>query len=304
MDNVTIRSKVYQFIREYFYKNDFLEVETPYLCQSPGMEPHIGPFETTYRPEMNPGKEQTLYLPSSPEYAMKRLLCRGYQNIFQICKSFRNGEHSDMHNPEFTILEWYMAGTDYTQMMDDTEGLIKYVHAGLLSPNTHFNTSSPWQRMTVREAMIQHARIDIEKETLTDEDFYKEFVSNVEPHLGKDAPTFIFDYPVSQASLARKKKSDPRYAERFELYINGVELCNGFSELTDAAEQEARFLEEQKQKAANYGKTFPIDHSFLDALKNGMPESSGNALGVDRLIMLLTGLKTIQDVLSFPFGTN
>jgi len=223
------------------------------------------------------------------------------------------------HNPEFTMLEWYRSNAGYVDIMDDTEKLIKYIDQQLQVPSSKLQ--GDWERITVREAFQRYAGMNLDE--LRDEEnlrasvlkkgyelgvhytwddlFFLVLLNEIEPHLGKDRPQFLIDYPASQAALARKKADDPFYAERFELYIDGVELCNAFGELVDPIEQRKRLEEEWQQRKEMGKETYPIDEMFLEALKT-MPPSGGNALGIDRLVMVLLGKKSIEEVLLFPWG--
>ncbi|MDP3985417.1 MAG: EF-P lysine aminoacylase EpmA [bacterium] len=319
-------------IRQWFINQGFLEVNTPSLVRAAGQEPYLDPFEVAVRDER--GNKTPGFLVTSPEYALKKLLVAGFPKIFSLASAFRNNEPADeFHNPEFTMLEWYRAGSDYRGIMEDTEQLVSSLartfHSTGCKTHRAFNFSAPWERLTVAEAFLRHANIDLDEiigelsdfagvagrfrdvlqkrgervrgDETFDECFFKIFLTYIEQKLGRGKPTFLYDYPASMASLARLKKEDTRYAERVEVYIEGVELANGFSELCDENEQRSRFLEEQEIRLREGKAVHPIDESFLAALGSGMPESSGIALGVDRLIMLLLDAKSIRDVLFFPW---
>ena len=295
----------------------YQEVETPLLVPAPGMEPHIRAFEVPFVPETDLGRERTLYLHTSPEYAMKRLLSDGSGPIFQICKVFRNGEVSPTHNPEFTMLELYRPHADYRAIMDDLESVLAAA-ADAQSRANPFRRR-PYERVTVREALRRETGIDLREAhdapTLADaanrvgvrtepgdgfdEVFFRLFLERVEPRLGRDRPAFLIDYPASMAALARLSPRDPSVAERFELYADGLELANGFSELTDAAEQRRRLEEERAFRVARGRPAYPLDEKFLEAVER-MPPSGGVALGLDRVLMLLLGAGRIEDVLLFP----
>lgn len=322
------RVRLTQAIRAFFASQGFTEVETPALQVSPGLEPHLFAFATEL---VAPGgARRTLYLHTSPEFAMKKLLVAGMPRIFQLARVFRNGERAATHHPEFTMLEWYRAGADYTALMADCEGLL-----GALVPEgvktlrwrgLECDPAAPCERLTVAEAFRRHTGIDIlatapdphapsldllAKEATAigivphagdawDDLFFRIFLERIEPKLGLGRATILYDYPVSMAALSRVKRSDPRVAERMELYVCGLELANGFSELTDAAEQRRRFEADMDLKERRYGERYPIDEDFLAALEHGLPESTGIALGVDRLMMLATGADAIEDVLWAP----
>ena len=328
--NFLLRAKIIALIRDFFYKENFLEVETPSLVNLPGMEPYLDPVKVN----LNLKEDQKIsgYLITSPEYAMKKILAGGFSKIFQICKSFRAGDAiDDLHNPEFTILEWYRTDADYADIMRDTERLIAYVYKNLkegrdsekleikYQGNT-INLAPPWERLTMKEAFRKYAKIDLDSNldresikesaqekgyTVNDKDsyddiFFKIFLSEIEPCLGQSQPTILSDWPAQMAALSKVKKDDPRYAERFEVYIGGLELGNAFSELLDPGEQKKRLLEEQELRKRLGKDEYGIDEEFLEALEGGFPESGGIAVGVDRIVMLFLDTKNIEDVLFFP----
>ncbi len=319
------RARLYAAVRDHFAAQGFEEVETPCLVPAPGMEPHIRAFEVPFVPETPDGKAATLYLHTSPEYAMKRLLAHGFERIFQFARVFRNGEIAQLHNPEFTMLEFYRAGADYRAIMEDTENIVAAAAAAVAGePAATVNGSRvdlrpPFERLTVRDALLGRTGLDLRQlptaESLQraaegkghrfagprsfEDVLLQVFLTSVEPTLGRERPTFLIDYPASMASLARLKPSDPAVAERVELYVGGVELANGFSELTDAAEQRARLMDEQEQRRRAGVPVYPLDERFLEAVGR-MPTASGIALGLDRLLMLLLGAERIDDVLLFP----
>jgi lysyl-tRNA synthetase class 2 len=262
---------------------------------------------------------------------MKKLLVGGLPRIFQLAHVFRNGERSRTHHPEFTMLEWYRAGASYRDLMDDCEAMLCDSLAAAGNPSFTWegrtsDPSLPWQRLSVADAFAQFCGIDLlatapdplhpslallaaaAAETGVEphpgdawEDlFFRLFLDRIEPHLGSPAPTILYDYPISLAALSRAKPGDARLAERFELYVCGLELANAFGELTDASTQRARFSADRARKRALYGYDYPVDDDFLTALEHGMPESAGIALGVDRLVMLATGATSIEEVLWAP----
>jgi lysyl-tRNA synthetase class 2 len=290
------RARLVSVVRAFFEARDFLEVETPVLVPSPGLDVHLDAFAVGER-----------YLSTSPEYAMKRLLADGYPRIFQIAKAFRRDELGEHHNPEFTMLEWYRAPGSVEDVMRDTEQLVAAVTGGtlLLEEQPH-DTRPPFLRMTVVEAFERFAGVRPEQ-TLAlaehdEESFFRLLIDRVEPGILKLArAVFLTEYPASQASLAQRKPTDPRVAERFELYAGGVELCNGFGELTDPVEQRERLERDRRTRAARGLPDYPIDKKFLAALERGLPPCAGNALGLDRLIALACGSRRIGDVMAFPW---
>lgn len=298
--NLVARSRVLSLTRRYFEHERFLEVDTPLLVPSPGLDVHLDAMAADGG-----------YLITSPEYQLKRLLVGGVPRAFQISHVFRKDEVGARHNPEFTMLEWYRAFADVDDVMIDTEELVAgMVHAlsggiEVQVGDTVVNCEPPFERIPVAEAFERFANIK-ESDALTmsekdEEQFFRLLVDVVEPSLAKiDHPVFLTEYPISQASLARAKPGDPRVAERFELYVGGIELCNGFGELTDAKEQRARFERDQKTRADIGKEVYPIDQRFLAALEEGLPPSAGNALGLDRLIALVTGEAEIGRVMPFP----
>ncbi len=290
------RARLLDLIRFRLTAGGYLEVETPTLVPMPGMEPHITAFESEYRPELGPLAARRLYLHTSPEYAMKRLLGDGFGSVFQICKVFRNGEVAATHNPEFTMLEFYRSPGAVDALMDDLEELIRRAGAQLGCKTPGLALDGPFERLTVKEAFELHAR----RAPPEDEDeFYRVMLAKVEPRLGRGRPTFLTEYPASMASLARLKPGDPSVSERFELYAGGAELANGFGELNDAVEQRRRLIAEQGQRSTAEREVYPLDERFLEAVGR-MPPSAGVAVGLDRLLMVLLGIDRIVDVLLFP----
>jgi elongation factor P--(R)-beta-lysine ligase len=325
--NLIRRGAILQGIRRYFLREGFVEVETPCLVPSPGMEPHLSALEVLVtRPE---GVREKKYLRTSPEYAMKKLLGDGWEKIFQVCKVFRDGEFGDTHEVEFTMLEWYRTGADYRKIMEDCETLLHFLSVEVLGRSEltyqgrRIDLSPPAQRMSVHQAMRTHGGVEIEKNLhgsalleeaksrgyrfdpgaaySFDEVFFKIFLEAVEPRLGIPKPTILYDYPASMAALARLKPGNPAWAERFELYVCGLELANAFSELVDPLEQQRRFESEQRLRSALGRPVYPIDRELLRALSR-MPPSAGIALGVDRLAMLFCDAAKIQDVMAFPLS--
>ncbi len=292
-DALRLRAAMIRAIRRFFLDQDFLEVETPVRIPAPAPESHIDPVTSG-----------DWFLQTSPELCMKRLLAAGYPKIFQICRCFRAGERGVRHLPEFTLLEWYRAGSDYRALMDDCEALIAgvAVELGLGGAVTwqgrRIDLAPPWERLTVREAFARYAPLTVE-EALGRGVFDETMAFEIEPHLGREKPLFLYEYPVSQGALARVKAADRSVAERFELYIASLELANAFSELTDAEEQRRRFEEVSRERLRSNCPLTPMPEPFLAALSR-MPPSAGIALGVDRLAMILADRAGIDTVVAFP----
>jgi len=286
------RAAILQAVRAFFVERGYLEVETPQRIPAPAPESYIDAIPA-----------DGWFLHTSPELCMKRLLASGYERLFQICHCWRAGERGSLHIPEFSILEWYRSGTDYHSLMHECEALLPYVARAIGLPNPFYyrarpvDLASPWEKISVREAFWRYARVSPE-EALERDAFDALMVSEIEPHLGVGRPTFLLDYPVQRGALARPKPDDPSLAERFELYIAGLELANAFSELTDVEEQRARFTREETYRRSLGRQPYPTAHKFLDELSN-MPPSAGIALGVDRLVMLFTDAATIDEVVAF-----
>jgi lysyl-tRNA synthetase class 2 len=305
---LALRATLLASIRCFFEKRDFVEVETPAIVPSPGLDVHLAAFEVRAA-----NGEPVGWLATSPEYQMKRLLSAGAERIFQLCRSYRADEHGRHHECEFTMLEWYRANATSDDVIHDTEELVAFVanalakkgDSPLVSPAKPTPAkrelapfSAPWQRVTVDEALQVHANVALDAIVHDQERFFRLWAEEVQPRLGDEQPVVVTDWPSSMASLARLKPNG--MADRFEVFFRGVELCNGFGELTDAAEQRRRFQRDQAERRAANLPVYPIDERFLDDLARGMPESGGNALGVDRLLMLLAGTDSIQAVVAFP----
>ena len=326
---LAVRQRVLMSMRTWFAGEDFAEVDTPILQVSPGNEVHLHAFKTELKDPH--GGSTVRYLHTSPEFAMKKLLVAGMPRLYQFAHTFRNTERSSRHHPEFTMLEWYRANATIRAIMDDCIGLVRAAaraagRAKFAANDMVCDPFAAWDEISVPEAFQRYAGIDLlatmpdahnpdaallAKEAARigvhvsegdgwDDLFFRIIGERIEPHLGKDRPAFLCDYPVSQAALARPKPSDQRLAERFELYICGIELANAFGELTDAEEQERRFKADMDLKEKLYGERYPIDADFIAALRHGMPESAGIALGLDRLAMLCCGTERIDDVLWLP----
>ncbi len=293
--------EVRRLIREWFRKNGFLEIETPALVHATGQEPYLDPFTLTVKNES--GQAEPAFLITSPEYAHKKLLAAGFPKIFELARCFRNGEpQSRLHQPEFTLLEWYRANADYQEIMGDVEQLVNFVFLNLQTkyprPMT-IDFTPPWERLSVSDAFRQYAELDLE--TVKDETtFFKIFLTQIESRLGQKKPTILYDYPASMAALAKIKKNDRRYAERFEVYLKGQEIANAFSELTDAAEQKNRFQREQEERKKTNRPIYPLDQEFLASLTE-MPGAGGIALGIDRLSMILLDAPSLHEVIFFPY---
>jgi lysyl-tRNA synthetase class 2 len=282
------RVAILRAVRAWFEAEGFVEVEPAALVVSPGAEVHVEAFEADGR-----------YLHTSPEFAMKKLLAAGEEKIFSLGKVWRRGEEGPLHAPEFTMLEWYRAGAPYRHVMDDCVALARLAAAetdGTLRWKDRVcDPHAAPEFLTVREALERHSGV---RETLS-HDAFAASITKVEPHLGAPALTLLHEYPINEAALAQRTQHDASVAERFELYACGVELANGFGELTDSAEQRARLVADMAEKQKRYGKSWPIDEDFLAALAH-MPPASGVALGFDRLVMLASGARSVHDVLWTP----
>jgi lysyl-tRNA synthetase class 2 len=287
-----MRALIIQTIRAFFIGRGYLEIETPNLIPAPAPETHIDAVRAANG-----------FLHTSPELCMKRLLSMGYSAIFQICKCYRGGERGRHHLPEFTLLEWYRAGADYMDIMKECEEMIRSVAAEMGRGDRiqymgrEIDLKGPWQRMTVHEAFQRYSPMSLEDALDTDR-FDEIMVLHIEPGIDISRPLFLYDYPPSLAALSRIKRSDPLLAERFELYMGGLELANAFSELTDVDEQVKRF-EKERERRRQLGKAdYPFPDRFIKELGN-MPDSAGIAFGIDRLVMLFADKETIDDVVSF-----
>ena len=322
------RNRIQAATRQFFAERGFIEVETSILQASPGNETHLHALATEWRrPD---GARVPFYLHTSPEFACKKLLAAGETRISTFARVFRNREHGALHAPEFTMLEWYRAREPYETLMDDCATLLGTVAEATATRFWTFRgcEADPRlkpERLTVAQAFLRHAGIDLmasvgqqgpDRTALAaaasaqgvriagDDDwsdiFSRILSERIEPQLGRGRPTILYEYPVSEAALARPKPDDPRFAERFELYVCGVELANAFAELTDPIEQRRRFESDMTAKEGIYGERYPIDEDFLAALSR-MPPASGIALGFDRLVMLATGASRVEQVMWTPF---
>jgi lysyl-tRNA synthetase class 2 len=290
--NLYLRARVVQAVRSFFIDRRYLEVDTPIRIPAPAPEAHIDAVAS-----------EEYYLQTSPELCMKQLLAAGYPRIFQLCKCFRNKERGRKHLPELTMLEWYRTGGNYHDLMDDCQDLIGFIAEKTTGSNLlryqeqSIQLEPPWPRLAVAEAFRQYVSMEVE-EALAKDCFEEIMVDHIEPHLGTTVPTFLYDYPAALGALARLKPENNLVAERFELYIAGIELCNGFSELTDPLEQHGRFESEQKLRQSLNKPVYPMPQKFLVSL-NDMPAACGNALGLDRLVMLFADTANIDDVVTF-----
>jgi len=290
--NLQLRARIIQAIRNFFVVQDYIEIETPIRIPAPAPEAYIDAVESG-----------DWFLQTSPELCMKRLLAAGAQQIFQICKCFRQAERGHRHLPELTLLEWYRIDSNYQDLMNECEALISCVARKIGSEDIlvyqgdKIKLSPPWPRISVNGAFKKYGSSSLEV-ALQQDQFDEIMAAQIEPHLGRTRPVFLYDYPASRAALAKLKSKNSRYAERFELYIGGLEICNAFSELTDAAEQRRRFELEQDQRCKAGKPVYPMPEKFLTALKD-LPTAAGNALGIDRLIMLFADAKHIDDVVAF-----
>ncbi len=313
LENLTKRARILQQIRAFFAERGVLEVETPTLSAAALTDPAIDSLHTCY---IGPGHANglNLYLHTSPEFPMKRLLAAGSGPIYQIARVFRQGEAGRRHNPEFTLLEWYRPDFNHHALMDEVEELVASI----------LRLKGKAERLSYCDAFLQFAGIDPLQASITelreaalrlgtggfdageDRDLWLDLIlsHSVEPHLGNNGLCFLTDYPASQAALARLSPDNPAVAERFELYYKGVELANGFHELGDSAEQRKRFESELAERAALGREPYPVDERLLAALESGFPDCAGVALGVDRLVMLAVGADSLDEVIAFTIGKS
>ncbi len=290
-ENLEIRAEVIRSVRGFFYAEGYLEVGTPARIPAPAPEQHVD------APEAG-----EWFLHTSPELCMKRLLAAGFKKIYQICHCFRSGERGRRHLPEMTLLEWYTAHADYRDMMEQCERLIRHVvkksgRDRLQYQGETIDLTGSWERLTVAEAFERYGSLPVDRALETGR-FDEILGLEIEPALGRGRPLFLYDYPAACGALARRKVSNPEIAERFELYICGLELCNAFSELCDPDEQRARFVKAMAQRDVAGKAHYPLPEKFLAALKD-MPAAAGNALGIDRLVMLVSDSARIDDVVTF-----
>jgi elongation factor P--(R)-beta-lysine ligase len=299
--------------RAFFTARGYMEAETRYAVATPGEEVHLRAFRTEH--EFSDGRAETLWLHTSPEFAMKKLLAGDAGPIFQLARVWRNGEGSDLHSSEFTMLEWYRPNADMSSLIDETADFLRAVLPPTVTCRGVTTDIATVERLSVADAFTRYVGADVlatagdaaalaatagtalrESETWEDL-FFRLLLERVEPHLGRAHPTFLTHWPAEQAALARRDPSDPRVAERFELFVCGIELANAFVELTDPAEQRARFAADRARRHAMSGEDWPIDEDFLAALSHGMPACAGIALGFDRLAMIASGADRIDQVL-------
>jgi len=286
------RAHILRGIRQFLTERGYLEVETPHRIPTPAPESHIDAVSSI-----------TWFLHTSPELCMKRMMAAGYEKVFQICRCWRERERGSLHLPEFTLLEWYRAGDDYRSLMEECEELIRFMAQAIgMGQTIHFreceiDLSSPWERISVNEAFQRYPRTTV-TEALEKNLFDEVMVQEIEPKLGLTKPTFIYDYPAERGALARLKSEDPTVAERFELYMGGLELANGFSELVDSEEQRRRFQVENENRKILGKSVYSMPDRFLAELDN-MPPSAGIALGIDRLVIVFLDAETIDEVVAF-----
>lgn len=337
-ENIIIRSKILRLVREFFWSQDFLEIEVPLIVKYPGQEPHLSPMKVIFHDEKK--QEYIGRLVTSPEYTLKKMLAVGFEKVFYISKVFRDYESfGGTHNPEFTMIEWYRAGEGILKLMEDCEKLFDLLFGNVLNkfqnPSSKFQINSKfqipnnilklkqtkWCRIHMRELWKKYVNVDLDrylnKESMFDlckkmgffpkenesyEDlFYRIFLNKIEPELANLGAVFVHHYPAPMAGLSKIDPNDPGYAERFELYVNGLELANAFGELT-GSEKQLRQLEKDQKDRKNGGKEeMGIDNDFVEAVGQ-MPESAGIALGIDRLTQIITGCKNIDNVITLPMS--
>lgn len=310
LENLRLRANILRQIREFFAARQILEVETPLLSHATVTDPHLSSLQTEFTPPGEPSK--TLYLQTSPEFGMKRLLAAGSGAIYQICKAFRDSEAGRFHNPEFTMLEWYRPGFDHHQLMDETDELLKSilncssaerlsyedVFQRELDVNPHQANPHELRECAQRMGLALPSGMDVNS---SDNWLFLLMSHFIEPKLGHDCPVFIYDFPASQAALARTRKINAHIsvAERFEVYVKGIELANGYHELADAKEQARRFVEDQQNRLTMKLPQVVQDERLVSALESGFPDCAGIALGIDRLVLLAAKGDRMADVVSF-----
>jgi len=323
--NLAIRYELIKSIREFFWLAGFVETDTPNLVKFPGQEPNLSPMPALIHDER--GKEFKCYLHTSPEYAMKKLLAGGFEKIFNICKCYRDFESfGGTHNPEFTMIEWYRANADFYAIMDDMENLFKFCAEKLsekfaIDRSVVSFISQSWERKSMRDLWREFVDVNLDEYLTTEkmrelcaqkgynlnadesyeELFYRIFLNEIEPHLGEKAPIIVHHYPTQMAALSKVSVSEIGYAERFEVYFQGLELANAFTELTDADEQLRRLLEERTERGRQGREVYDIDQEFIGAL-SAMPNSAGIAMGVDRMAQIFTKSAEIDNILTIPMS--
>lgn len=314
LEMLKTKARLLSQLRAFFAEKDILEVQTPILSQAGNTEPTIESF-ITQEHENTAHKIKPSFLNTSPEFSMKRLLAAGYGSMYQITAAFRQDEQGKRHNPEFTLLEWYRIDFDHHALMGEVNSLLRYIAKDFIKLERS-------QFFSYQKAMLKFANVDPFSATIEElklaivkaginavgmdnvsRDTWLDLLMSqvVEKNLPMNCPVFIYDYPASQAALSKIRKGSPDVAERFELYINGMELANGFHELSDAEEQAQRFQQQQQQRKKLGQQGIPADYHLIEALKKGLPECAGVAIGLDRLLMVLTGAEHINEVLTFPF---
>lgn len=318
LETLCFRSRLLQTIRRFFDELGFLEVQTPVLSRDTVVDRHLDPIQVASESLGDvPNYHQSWYLQTSPEFQMKRLVASGLKAIYQIGPAFRAGEAGQLHNPEFTMLEWYRAGDDYAAGVQLLSDLTNFVFEQMLGEEHHVHHTS------YQSAWLEHVGIDplnssvrelaewastqpslgVAADWSQDKDDWLHLIFDaaVQPQLGKEMPCVLTDYPVSQSALARVSCLDPRVAERFELFIHGVELANGYHELLDASDLELRNANVNQQRIEDGKPELPVHSHLIEAMQAGLPACSGCALGLDRLLMVLLNLETVQEVLPFPW---
>lgn len=315
------RVEIIKSIREFFWSQGFLETDTPVAVRLASQEPYLNPVSITIS-DPN-GKSEKFYLRTSPEYALKKLLAVGYEKVFEIGKCFRDFESfGGNHNPEFTMLEWYRSPGTYQEIMSDTENLFKFVAKKLNQEsvgykNREVNISENWDRQSMKQVWQNFVGVNlddyleisqmrelaktkgynVDSADAYEDLFYKIFLNEVEPKLGNDRPIFVYDFPAQMTSLSRLCENDSRYAERFELYVGGLELANAFGELTDSKVQKEKLEEDLAKRKALGKEVWPVDPDFISALESGVSSAGGIALGVDRMVLLFTRAKDLNETI-------
>lgn len=290
--NLVLRSKIQGAVRQFFSDRGFIEVETPVRLTAPAPEPHIDAVDSGDH-----------FLQASPELHMKRMLCAGYENIFQICKCFRQKERGPFHLPEFTMLEWYVKGADYRFLMHQTAELIRYVSTRALGGNhisynnKSIDLSGAWRKIRIADAFEQYCGMSPQR-ALENDVFEEKLAFEIEPRLDREHPIFLYDYPLENTPLAAGVVNNPETAQRFELYLAGIEICNGYTEMTNPEIQRRRFMEELTARKNENRPVYPLPNRFLNDMQT-MPDAAGCALGLDRLVMIIADADTIDEVVAF-----